>query len=254
MLSLTNARLAEVKQRLPLPCEQTESAPSVVPTQDEVAEQAARAALHNILFPGHPMSSHEHGHGHGHGGNLPSNAASQTMQPGWGVPLPAGIAPRQAMICPPVGMVPAPAAPSIHVQPPTANGSHQGEARSDNQATPRATSRSIGPDTDGVAPSTAHTPSPPATASRGVQVPSVPGIRVAKTSPVAAPPPPISPIDPLCPPLPFPRPWDVVTQRLFSWAVVWMQDDFVRALETTALGGQADEFALTIYSMMTFKR
>jgi hypothetical protein len=60
--------------------------------------------------------------------------------------------------------------------------------------------------------------------------------------------------DPLVPPLPSPAPWDIVTQRLYSWALVWMEKDFVDALENISLGSQVDEFALTIYTMMTFKR
>ena len=49
-------------------------------------------------------------------------------------------------------------------------------------------------------------------------------------------------------------PWDLVTQRLYSWALVWEDESFVRALEKISLGQQVEEFPLTIFTMMTFKR
>ncbi|KAL7421133.1 hypothetical protein Q5752_004018 [Cryptotrichosporon argae] len=61
-------------------------------------------------------------------------------------------------------------------------------------------------------------------------------------------------IDPLCPPMPEPAPWDLVTQRLYSWALVWEDDTFVRGLENISLGKQVEEFPLTVFAMMTFKR
>ena len=62
-----------------------------------------------------------------------------------------------------------------------------------------------------------------------------------------------------------PNPWDLVTQRLYSWAVVWEENSFSRAMEEISLNRQVDlptlrsnlqvgEFALTIFVMMTFKR
>ena len=33
-------------------------------------------------------------------------------------------------------------------------------------------------------------------------------------------------------------PWDLVTQRLYSWALVWEEESFVRALENISLGNQ----------------
>ncbi|KAJ9124190.1 hypothetical protein QFC22_000987 [Naganishia vaughanmartiniae] len=49
------------------------------------------------------------------------------------------------------------------------------------------------------------------------------------------------------------RSWDIVGQRLFSWALVWPAEDFYRSLKTIALDQQVDEFALTIYMMTIFK-
>ena len=51
-----------------------------------------------------------------------------------------------------------------------------------------------------------------------------------------------------------PTPWDLVTQRLYSWALVWDEKSFVNALEEISLGRQVDDFALSIFVMMTFKR
>ncbi|KAJ9106227.1 hypothetical protein QFC21_001371 [Naganishia friedmannii] len=50
------------------------------------------------------------------------------------------------------------------------------------------------------------------------------------------------------------RAWDIVGQRLFSWALVWPAEDFYRSLKAIALNQQVDEFALTIYMMTIFKR
>lgn len=49
-------------------------------------------------------------------------------------------------------------------------------------------------------------------------------------------------------------PWDLVTQRLYGWALVWEEDSFVRALERMALGFQVEEFPLAVYTMLIFKR
>lgn len=49
-------------------------------------------------------------------------------------------------------------------------------------------------------------------------------------------------------------PWNSVTQKLYSWALVWEEETFVRAMERMSLGGQIEEFPLTIFMTMTFKR
>jgi hypothetical protein len=35
-----------------------------------------------------------------------------------------------------------------------------------------------------------------------------------------------------------PMPWDRITQRLYSWAMVWEEETFARALENISLGKQ----------------
>lgn len=49
-------------------------------------------------------------------------------------------------------------------------------------------------------------------------------------------------------------PWDLATQKLYSWALVWEEETFVRAMERMSLGSQVEEFPLTIFMMMTYKR
>lgn len=43
------------------------------------------------------------------------------------------------------------------------------------------------------------------------------------------------------------RAWDIVGQRLFSWALVWPAEDFVRSLKTIALDQQVSSHMTTIY-------
>ena len=45
-------------------------------------------------------------------------------------------------------------------------------------------------------------------------------------------------IDPINPRMGDPAPWDLVTQRLYSWALVWEEHTFIRALENISLGNQ----------------
>lgn len=49
-------------------------------------------------------------------------------------------------------------------------------------------------------------------------------------------------------------PWNLVTQKLYSWALVWEEETFVRAMERMSLGNQIEEFPLTIFMTMTYKR
>ena len=49
-------------------------------------------------------------------------------------------------------------------------------------------------------------------------------------------------------------PWNLVTQKLYSWALVWEEETFVRAMERMSLGSQIEEFSLTIFMTMTYKR
>jgi len=236
---------------------------------------AARAALHNLLFPDLPMEIPLFGSGpyatpprsqfrpdQAHVSEIRSDAQTQAGLPDWGssVDIPDGSSAPTAPMVPiaPLGPL---IAPTINVQPPTAEPSMTGGARSHmTTATPRthveaqlpdearstATARRVVP-----APKSRVSHSPASVKSHGNPrtAPSTtmhPSRETTQTTTHYE--------DPLLPDLPFPRPWDVVTQRLFSWALVWPPEDFVRSLENTALGKQVDEFALTIYMMTIFKR
>nr|XP_018259292.1 uncharacterized protein I303_08220 [Kwoniella dejecticola CBS 10117]OBR81450.1 hypothetical protein I303_08220 [Kwoniella dejecticola CBS 10117] len=61
-------------------------------------------------------------------------------------------------------------------------------------------------------------------------------------------------IDPLLPQMRGWQPWDMLTQRLYSWALIAEEKSFVRALEEVSLGRQVEEFPLSIFLMMTYKR
>lgn len=50
------------------------------------------------------------------------------------------------------------------------------------------------------------------------------------------------------------EPWSLITQKLYLWALVWEEETFARALERISLGHQVEEFSLTIFMMMTYKR
>ena len=273
MLEQTNARLDALDHRMSS-SNQTGPSESLPPGDDE-EEMAARAALHNLLFPDLPMEIPLFGSGpyatpprsqfrpdQAHVSEIRSDAQTQAGLPDWGssVDIPDGSSAPTAPMVPiaPLGPL---IAPTINVQPPTAEPSMTGGARSHmTTATPRthveaqlpdearstATARRVVP-----APKSRVSHSPASVKSHGNPrtAPSTtmhPSRETTQTTTHYE--------DPLLPDLPFPRPWDVVTQRLFSWALVWPPEDFVRSLENTALGKQVDEFALTIYMMTIFKR
>lgn len=280
MLEHTNARLDALDQRMSSGT-QTGVSDSLPPEDDE-EERAARAALHNLLFPDLPMDIPLFGSGPyatpprsqfrasqnpAHISDLRTEERTIGQLPDWGssVDIPDGssvpTAPpvRTAPIAPlgpPIAPLGAPIAPTIHVQPPTAQASTAGGARSHvTRASPRSTSQKVVDDAQSVGGMSRRTArskardqqSPASIKSQHRTIPAMSEKSVrAETENVYE--------DPLLPPLPSPRPWDVVTQRLFSWAMVWPPEDFVRSLETTALGQQVDEFALTIYMMTIFKR
>ncbi|ODO06026.1 hypothetical protein L198_01254 [Cryptococcus wingfieldii CBS 7118] len=50
------------------------------------------------------------------------------------------------------------------------------------------------------------------------------------------------------------RPWDLLTQRLYSWALIMEEKSFVRALEDISLGRQVGEFPLSVFMMLAYKR
>jgi hypothetical protein len=235
MLEQTNARLDALDDRMG---GDGSHAPtdSMAPAGDD-EELAARAALHNLLFPNLPMEIPLFGSGPyatppRSQFQTPSRArdisAPQTagQMPDWGssVEIPDGSSVPIAPIHP-LGHPVQPMPPTIHVQPPTAA---QSIAEAAARKAPSENKRSLEPET--------HTREYPAVST----IPPAPSIRRFE--------------DPLLPELPYPRPWDIVTQRLFSWALVWPPEDFVRSLEQTALGQQVDEFGLTIYTMTLYKR
>lgn len=195
MLENANARLDDLDHRLNDALQARRPATETVLSREEVVDEAAaRAALHNLLFPHHPVEIHM--------------ADDPTAPPASSQEYPQ-----------------TPGLPKIQVQPPTAEHSrlgklsgHEGAAVKSVPDEPMEASGPANP-----APSTHQPRSEIATAQWQHD-------------------------------LQLPKPWDVVTQRLYSWALVWTQDDFVRALEHVALGHQVDEFALTIYMMMIFKR
>ena len=272
MLEQTNARLDALDHRMSS-SNQTGLSESL-PSGDDEEEMAARAALHNLLFPDLPMEIPLFGSGpyatpprshfrpgQAHISEIRSEARTQGALPDWGssVDIPDGSSvPTAPMV--PIAPLGPPIAPTINVQPPTAEPSMTGGARSHlTTATPRVDMETHLPDevrSTATARRVVHAPnskasqSPASLKSHGNlrTAPSTmhPSRETTQTTTHYE--------DPLLPDLPFPRPWDVVTQRLFSWALIWPPEDFVRSLENTALGKQVDEFALTIYMMTIFKR
>jgi hypothetical protein len=271
MLEHTNARLDALDQRMSNGT-QTGASESLPPGDDE-EEMAARAALHNLLFPDLPMDIPLFGGGpyatpprsqfranQAHVSDPRTDDRTVGQLPDWGssVDIPDGssVPTAPAGRVAPIAPLGPPLAPTIHVQPPTAQASTAGGARShDTHASPRSSSqrppddaRSVGGMSRRAAPSKPREHQSPASVKsqhRPAPATSEKSARAEIENAYE---------DPLLPALPSPRPWDVVTQRLFSWAMVWPPEDFVRSLETTALGHQVDEFALTIYMMTIFKR
>lgn len=235
-------------------------------------EITARAALHNLLFPDLPMDIPLFGSGpnatpprsqfradQAHISDLRTEERTVGQLPDWGssVDIPDGSsvpALRPEMVHPISGLGPA-IAPTIKIQPPTAHASTAGGPKSHvTHISPRSFPKGPLDDarsTGGASRKTAasryrdhHSAASIKSAAR-----AAPAMAESANATTEA-----EYEDPLLPTLPSLRPWDVVTQRLFSWALVWPPEDFVRSLETTALGQQVDEFALTIYMMTIFKR
>lgn len=57
-------------------------------------------------------------------------------------------------------------------------------------------------------------------------------------------------VDPINPPIPHPAPWELVTQRLYSWALVWEEESFLRALEGISLGRQVGDVAILRFTIL----
>lgn len=50
------------------------------------------------------------------------------------------------------------------------------------------------------------------------------------------------------------KPWDMLTQRLYSWALIMEEKSFVKALEDISLGRQVEAFPLSVFLMLAYKR
>lgn len=61
-------------------------------------------------------------------------------------------------------------------------------------------------------------------------------------------------VDPLFSPMAGWKPWDMLTQRLYSWALIMEEKSFVRALEDISLGRQVEAFPLSVFLMLAYKR
>lgn len=246
MLDQTNARLdaLEIKSKDDHRIGQSTVSP------DSEEEMAARAALHKLLFPDVPFD----GSGFGNRQQSPTprvTSGTATARsyggilPEWGssVEIPDGNSVPTA----PIG-----AMPTIRVQPPTAEHTNANPSQKDSSVAPTVKPLSLHSKMSQGGNSTIKASNQPRVSvpppQRMSQMP------YQQTMGQPAPVPFGGHQDPLMPTLPTPRPWDLITQRLYSWALVWPPEDFVRSLEATALGLQVDEFALTIYTMVIFKR
>ncbi|WVR08957.1 hypothetical protein IAU60_006016 [Kwoniella sp. DSM 27419] len=61
-------------------------------------------------------------------------------------------------------------------------------------------------------------------------------------------------LDPIQPRVRCWKPWDIISQRLYGWAMIVEEKSFSKALEEISLGRQVDEFPLSVFMMMTYKR
>lgn len=61
-------------------------------------------------------------------------------------------------------------------------------------------------------------------------------------------------VDFLYPPMAGWKPWDMLTQRLYWWALIMEEKSFVQALEDISLGRQVGAFSLSVFLMLAYKR
>lgn len=61
-------------------------------------------------------------------------------------------------------------------------------------------------------------------------------------------------VDSLYPPMAGWKPWNMLTQRLYSWALIMEEKSFVKALEDISLGRQVEAFPLSVFLMLVYKR
>jgi hypothetical protein len=270
MLAETQNRLDELDARLPPPL--TRENTDTLGGEDEYAEAQARAALHNLLFPdlpmevpffvdqyGNPHTSHHMGSSrnlfdikpmadihndaeaesafvtvkgsYSDGTVRPDDQTAHGSMPEWGsaVEIPDGDTsvppPRFPPVVPPKY---APNTPVIHVQPPTTTATNSnGEARRGETVVSTKPSEEqlvLNDVTATAVPKPVRSsgaPSPPSVRAPAGQQPQA----QAKQMPLFQ--------------QAFPvKPWDIVAQRLLSWALVWPAEDFIRSLKAISLGQQ----------------
>ncbi len=253
MLELTQVRLDQLEQSR-LSGSHIEDRPNTPPAQDEEHEQVSRAALHNLLFPDMPvevpsMPQPPPVHQAGQQPYAQQMYGQQHPQQFGGVqgwdPIMGGEVPRGFPSAP---VIPLPTAPPvIQVQAPTASNTNYAASRSRGTHTPTPAGN------DGIPlHEVAEEPSRESRSGLSARRDQSPerqdGVQDQEV------------LDSHNhsqhhrDEVNYPRPWDIATQRLYSWALVWPADEFTRALKKIALGYQVDDFALTIYTMMIFKR
>lgn len=275
MLAETQNRLDDLDARLPPPmsCETTDT----LGADDEYAEAQARAALHNLLFPdlpmevpffidqyGNPHTSHHMGSSRNPFDNKPgaeivgqadsedaefetvfttvkgsegtarvNDNIAQGSLPEWGsaVEIPDG---ASSVPPPPPAVSPkyAPNMPIIHVQPPTTIATNSnGETRRGETVVSTRPSEDQAVLNDVTTSALVPAPQP-----RSQGAPSPPDLeadhQAAERSNEQGREVPLFPQA-----LPM-KPWDIVTQRLLSWALVWPGEDFIRSLHAISLNQQ----------------
>ena len=256
MLAETQMRLNDLDARLPPPLSRENT--DTLGADDEIAETQARAALHNLLFPNLPMDvpfsvdqrGNPHTSHHLASNQNPSNprtfagrsdaagaveAGSVAGMPEWGssVEIPDGessVPPLQISPKPPTKD--ARGLPIIHIQPPTTTTSNsQGGTRHAQVHMTSGTRDHDDVTLNDVPETTSAVRREPTVANPPLSVKTMcqPPVyeeksRWASQSSQAH--------------APHTKAWNIVSQRLLSWALVWPAEDFVRSLESIALGQQ----------------
>lgn len=256
MLAETQMRLNDLDARLPPPLSRENT--DTLGADDEIAETQARAALHNLLFPNLPMDvpfsvdqrGNPHTSHHLASNQNPSNprtfagrsdaagaveAGSVAGMPEWGssVEIPDGessVPPLQISPKPPTKD--ARGLPIIHIQPPTTTTSNsqggtqhaQVHVTSGTHDHDDVTLNDV-PETTPAARREATSATRPLSVKNMCQPPvyEEKSHRISQSNQAHA---------------PHTKPWDIVSQSLLSWALVWPAEDFVRSLESIALGQQ----------------
>jgi hypothetical protein len=286
MLAETQMRLNDLDARLPPPLSRENT--DTFGADDEIAEAQARAALHNLLFPNLPMEIYGNPHTSHHLGSSRNPSATRTSadradaaravnveslaeMPEWGssVEIPDGEStvppPQFSPALPPKASR---SMPVIHIQPPTTTATNsQGGTQREQAHTAPATHEQDDAPLNDVTVSVAEKERAKSVAKAPLSVKSMcqPPVYHEKAQQSQQSKPSL---------VVQVKPWDIVNQRLLSWALVWPAEDFIRSLEAIALGHQVcilcggspkksdvctsvlqvDEFSLTIYTMTILKR